>query len=662
MVESYEEILLRIEGELLGRPAVNGWLRALDSLLGAGADLPALRAALGKVAPPEIRGALQAAISDATSAAIGQSARLIHPAYGADGSAAASLVDAASSTFRISPELAAVVRDFDQEARIALSKARIVAASGGDADAVLAEIRAQKAKTHRAVTRVVNQSANEATRHTASAAGLPVVWVAERNACVRCLAYQGTVAKDGAPFPGGLTYAPEGAAHPALHTPPLHPHCRCHLEALKDQSYADALRREADRSVLRGFALPSESRATRVAAARKLIDDGVVAPKSVIKFAERSIKKGNFGTPLRTPGGPAHSFTGDGPATPPPTPPRSPKTPPPPPPAPKKPAPKATPPTPPPAAPKKSPSSPPKVTPPAAPKAVIPPISPPAPPKKSPSSPPKVTPTGPTTAERTAKLRKELADVKAQRAALAKQLADVKAAAALPAKASGRIQGSTTAAEAASHFTAAHGARTVLIGFDRRGLNLGNAKDALATLSDLLDDFPNAKLASVSIERLPKNVLAAVFTPRGRGGTYETPYMKIAPGYITGDGSTLKKAIADSNDGGHFHNADAEHGLIHTITHEFGHVLDSNLNHAGRKATTSAKTKAKNAFKKANPDDHWAKIDDWTDANLSGYAKTSPGEHFAEAFADGRILKDKALPLSIEIHAEALRLAKDANL
>jgi murein DD-endopeptidase MepM/ murein hydrolase activator NlpD len=49
---------------------------------------------------------------------------------------------------------------------------------------------------------------------------------------------------------------------------PLHPHCRCRLAVLVDQSYADALKREAQRSVLRGFALPSESNAVRVNAAR----------------------------------------------------------------------------------------------------------------------------------------------------------------------------------------------------------------------------------------------------------------------------------------------------------------------------------------------------------------------------------------------------------
>lgn len=72
--------------------------------------------------------------------------------------------------------------------------------------------------------------------------------------------------------------------------------CRCTIEPLNDKSYAEALRREADRSVLRGFSLESESMGTRVDAAQRLLDKGVNAPASVIKFAERGVKNGKFST------------------------------------------------------------------------------------------------------------------------------------------------------------------------------------------------------------------------------------------------------------------------------------------------------------------------------------------------------------------------------
>ena len=72
--------------------------------------------------------------------------------------------------------------------------------------------------------------------------------------------------------------------------------CRCTIEPLNDQSYADALRREADRSVLRGFSLESESMRVRVDAAERLLAQGVDAPKSVKAYAARAIKAGEFGT------------------------------------------------------------------------------------------------------------------------------------------------------------------------------------------------------------------------------------------------------------------------------------------------------------------------------------------------------------------------------
>jgi hypothetical protein len=65
---------------------------------------------------------------------------------------------------------------------------------------------------------------------------------------------------------------------------------------LRSAEYAEALRREADRSVLRGFSLESESMKTRIDAADRLVSRGVDAPKSVIAYARRSIKVGVFPT------------------------------------------------------------------------------------------------------------------------------------------------------------------------------------------------------------------------------------------------------------------------------------------------------------------------------------------------------------------------------
>lgn len=72
--------------------------------------------------------------------------------------------------------------------------------------------------------------------------------------------------------------------------------CRCEVEPLRSQEYADALRREADRSVLRGFSLESESMKTRIEAAEDLLDRDPDAPRSVIEFARDAVDEGRFPT------------------------------------------------------------------------------------------------------------------------------------------------------------------------------------------------------------------------------------------------------------------------------------------------------------------------------------------------------------------------------
>lgn len=305
MAESYEDNLRRIERRLLATPSVAGWIAALDEILAMG-DAGQIAAALARITPPTMGNAAGRIMVEALDLALATSARLIHPLAP---ELATRLQATARSTFRFPAELLALAGELDSAATKAVKAATKVAEAGGGVDAILAPIRANKSATRIRVVAAVNETASTATRHASEEAGLPVVWVAERNACVRCLKYAGTVVEKGELFPGGLSYGSRVYEGPDMRTPKVHPYERCHLEPLRDQSYADALRREADRSVLRGFALESESRSARVDAAKTLLADGVDAPKSVIKFAERSIKKGNFGTTLRKPGGPAHDFT-----------------------------------------------------------------------------------------------------------------------------------------------------------------------------------------------------------------------------------------------------------------------------------------------------------------------------------------------------------------
>lgn len=129
--------------------------------------------------------------------------------------------------------------------------------------------------------------------------GIGRVWVTERDGCVDCLAYAGQVT-DG-DFPGGLTF---GDFNPVsdLPDPPLHVNCRCTTEPWDmsaeldpdEVSYPEALQREAERSVLKGWSVASESEAVRLKAADKLLKAGTDMPKSVQKAAERAVKKGEF--------------------------------------------------------------------------------------------------------------------------------------------------------------------------------------------------------------------------------------------------------------------------------------------------------------------------------------------------------------------------------
>lgn len=130
--------------------------------------------------------------------------------------------------------------------------------------------------------------------------GFARVWHAERDACVACLAYAGRyVSSPDDSFPPGLTYG-DRPLQPLgdIAGPPLHPGCRCtlslvHVEAVVDLSVA--LQREAQRSVLRGWSLPSESDAVRLRAAEALLKAGTSLPKSVQEYARRAVRDGRFG-------------------------------------------------------------------------------------------------------------------------------------------------------------------------------------------------------------------------------------------------------------------------------------------------------------------------------------------------------------------------------
>jgi hypothetical protein len=284
-----EADLYLLERRILTEGAAGDWLDVVETwrkviAMGNGETL---RAAIGLVEPPLIEGVALAGVSTA---------------FGLGRDDALSVIDAGKKIVKaVSKSLPSaatrdILRGVDRDGQVAADRAAKLAASGAEPETFMAPLFGHANSIQGRVTEAINRAGNEGTARVAKVADLPLVWVAETNACVHCLAYSGLVADPGTVFPGGLTYGKKSYHPQALAHPPLHPNCRCTVEPLNDQSYADALRREADRSVLRGFSLESESMGVRVDAARRLLDSGVNAPKSVLAYARAAVKRGSFTT------------------------------------------------------------------------------------------------------------------------------------------------------------------------------------------------------------------------------------------------------------------------------------------------------------------------------------------------------------------------------
>lgn len=276
-----EQDLARLERQILGVARVSTFFGAVETIrrLLAREDPRVTRAILALTAPA-IGKELAAAISAAFDIGIREAVSLI-------GEGAPDRLPKTAPAY-----LVALARQAQRDIASDVAKARALAAI--DPSAAFAAASSAETRIRRSVTTLVGGAGNAGTTAVADLANLPTVWVAETNACVTCLAYSGKVAKPGKKFPKGLSYGPRSTVASPLDYPPAHPNCRCTVEPLNSQEYADALRREADRSVLRGFSLTSESVATRVEAARRLLAEGVDAPKSVIAYAQRAVKAGKF--------------------------------------------------------------------------------------------------------------------------------------------------------------------------------------------------------------------------------------------------------------------------------------------------------------------------------------------------------------------------------
>jgi hypothetical protein len=156
---------------------------------------------------------------------------------------------------------------------------------------------------------LTHYAAGESTRAEAIRRGAHLLWIAERNACVVCLALAGQTANvmEGEAFDEFATFGPDRPPAPwppsaPLTGPPRHPHCRCQTvlwfgSAPGQPSLPASLIHEARRSILRGFSRPSESHRLRLVAAARLLDTGAHdMPKSVRQYAAHAVAAGHFPT------------------------------------------------------------------------------------------------------------------------------------------------------------------------------------------------------------------------------------------------------------------------------------------------------------------------------------------------------------------------------
>lgn len=280
---SAERELARLEKQVLG-------IRRVSNFLGS---VELLRRMLERESPDLVARVLQL-----TAPALGRDlAAAVAAAFDIGALDALAIIGGRDATApRLPKALVESAREVERQVAAEIAKARKLARAGADPDTIMAPVQAAAVRVKRDVTTLVNAAGNAGATAAADAAGLATVWIAETNACVTCLAYSGQVADSGDEFPAGLSYGTSSSVAAPIAHPPAHPHCRCTVEPLRAPEFAVALRREADRSVLRGFSLESESMATRVRAAERLLDRGVDAPASVIAYARRAVREGEFPT------------------------------------------------------------------------------------------------------------------------------------------------------------------------------------------------------------------------------------------------------------------------------------------------------------------------------------------------------------------------------
>lgn len=300
------------------RSATTKWIEMFGSISADGAG-PALDAMIKDAlsassgALKGLEGSVISSLTEAASAAVttatAQGAAFVE---GATGKAAAANV--AAPAVDLSAERAAVKLAVSEGEKgfKALLKRRVVERLGlRGLLAGLQQARNALGRAKSTITTSVNTNVQKTMHATSVANKAPYqLWVAERDCCVRCAKYAGQLVKVGDEWPGGQSWDPNQVDKKAAPvSPPLHPHCRCRPVPWNpawakpgEVSLPEAISREAQRSVARGFSLPTESNASRVRALKELLSGSPDLPKTVLTRAQRDLKNGQFGRGRSVPG------------------------------------------------------------------------------------------------------------------------------------------------------------------------------------------------------------------------------------------------------------------------------------------------------------------------------------------------------------------------
>jgi hypothetical protein len=171
-----------------------------------------------------------------------------------------------------------------------------------DLSAVVGRMSQVRSRAEGQVRWTANEGLNLGVVQVARRLGKSVIWVAERNACLHCLAYAGWSVRPGDTFPASLTYGDEPLRQDGVPHPPLHPGCRCQLRLYDgdpgvpsaSRSALDPAARiaaEARRSVIYGWT-DYASEAATLRAMDRLLRRGAGLPPSVERRARELLRRG----------------------------------------------------------------------------------------------------------------------------------------------------------------------------------------------------------------------------------------------------------------------------------------------------------------------------------------------------------------------------------